>query len=158
MCLEMLDLQPFLDDSIKPWQMCEPSWFPDYSRNVYVSFIFHLFHFKGNLRFLQGSNFHISRRKRHGNVFKTHLLGKPLVRVTGAENIRRILLGEHSLVSTQWPQSTRILLGPHTLVNSSGELHRLKRKVRRCFLEGGLWTALLLACAQLCWTSRRHFL
>lgn len=82
-----------------------------------------------NLHFLQGSNFHISRRKCHGNVFKTHLLGKPLIRVTGAENIRKILLGEHSLVCTQWPRSTRIILGPNTLVNSIGELHKRKRKV-----------------------------
>lgn len=77
----------------------------------------------------QGSNFHISRRERHGNVFKTHLLGKPVVRVTGAENIRKILLGEHNLVCTQWPQSTRIILGPNTLVNSIGDLHKRKRKV-----------------------------
>ncbi|MEQ2266612.1 hypothetical protein XENORESO_012362, partial [Xenotaenia resolanae] len=76
----------------------------------------------------QGSNFHISRRERHGNVFKTHLLGKPLIRVTGAENIRKILLGEHSLVCTQWPQSTRIILGPNTLVNSVGDIHKRKRK------------------------------
>lgn len=85
-----------------------------------------------SLSTLQGSNFHISRRERHGNVFKTHLLGKPVIRVTGAENIRKILLGEHSLVCTQWPQSTRIILGPNTLVNSIGDLHKRKRKVRRC--------------------------
>lgn len=82
------------------------------------------------LPLLQGSSFHSSRRQRHGNVFKTHLLGKPVVRVTGADNIRKILLGEHTLVCTQWPQSTRIILGPGTLVNSSGELHKRKRKVR----------------------------
>ncbi|MBN3304430.1 CP26C protein, partial [Amia calva] len=78
---------------------------------------------------LQGSRFHISRREKHGNVFKTHLLGKPVIRVTGAENIRKILLGEHNLVSTQWPQSTRIILGAHTLVNSVGDLHKQKRKI-----------------------------
>ncbi|KAG7328646.1 hypothetical protein KOW79_008590 [Hemibagrus wyckioides] len=77
----------------------------------------------------QGSSFHISRREKHGNVFKTHLLGKPVIRVTGAENIRKILLGEHTLVSTQWPQSTRIILGPNTLVNSVGDLHKKKRKI-----------------------------
>ncbi|GAA6109909.1 cytochrome P450 26B1 [Tachysurus ichikawai] len=77
----------------------------------------------------QGSSFHISRREKHGNVFKTHLLGKPVIRVTGAENIRKILLGEHTLVSTQWPQSTRIILGPNTLINSVGELHKKKRKI-----------------------------
>ncbi|XP_022528472.2 cytochrome P450 26B1 [Astyanax mexicanus] len=78
---------------------------------------------------LQGSGFHISRRQKHGNVFKTHLLGKPVIRVTGAEHVRKILLGEHTLVSTQWPQSTRIILGPHALVNATGELHRRKRKI-----------------------------
>lgn len=52
-----------------------------------------------------------------------------MVRVTGAENIRKILLGEHTLVSTQWPQSTHIILGSHTLLSSTGDLHRQRRKV-----------------------------
>ncbi|XP_034041430.1 cytochrome P450 26C1 [Thalassophryne amazonica] len=87
----------------------------------------------------QGSNFHISRRERHGNVFKTHLLGKPVIRVTGASNIRKILLGEHNLVCTQWPQSTRIILGPNTLVNSIGDLHKTKRKIlAKVFSRGAL--------------------
>nr|XP_033799476.1 cytochrome P450 26C1 [Geotrypetes seraphini] len=78
---------------------------------------------------VQGSDFHSSRREKYGNVFKTHLLGKPVIRVTGAENIRKILLGEHSLVRTQWPQSTQIILGSNTLVNSIGDLHRQRRKI-----------------------------
>ncbi|XP_053306336.1 cytochrome P450 26C1 [Spea bombifrons] len=78
---------------------------------------------------IQGSAFHSSRREKYGNVFKTHLLGKPVIRVTGAENIRKILMGEHNLVSSQWPQSTQIILGSNTLVNSIGELHRQKRKI-----------------------------
>ncbi|KAM4774801.1 cytochrome P450 26C1 [Cyanocitta cristata] len=78
---------------------------------------------------LQGSRFHSSRREMYGNVFKTHLLGRPVVRVTGAENIRKILLGEHTLVSTQWPQSTQIILGSHTLLGSIGDLHRQRRKI-----------------------------
>ncbi|XP_014821106.1 PREDICTED: cytochrome P450 26C1 [Calidris pugnax] len=78
---------------------------------------------------LQGSRFHSSRRERYGNVFKTHLLGRPVVRVTGAENIRKILLGEHTLVSAQWPQSTQIILGSHTLLGSVGDLHRQRRKI-----------------------------
>uniref|UniRef100_A0A674JMU7 Cytochrome P450 family 26 subfamily C member 1 n=1 Tax=Terrapene triunguis TaxID=2587831 RepID=A0A674JMU7_9SAUR len=69
------------------------------------------------------------REHKYGHVFKTHLLGKPVIRVTGAENIRKILLGEHSLVSTQWPQSTQIILGSNTLLNSIGELHRQRRKI-----------------------------
>ncbi|NXS93745.1 CP26C protein, partial [Jacana jacana] len=78
---------------------------------------------------LQGSRFHSSRREKYGNVFKTHLLGRPVVRVTGAENIRKILLGEHTLVSTQWPQSTQIILGSHTLLGSIGDVHRQRRKI-----------------------------
>ncbi|XP_028845845.1 cytochrome P450 26C1 isoform X2 [Denticeps clupeoides] len=91
----------------------------------------------------QGSAFHISRREKHGNVFKTHLLGKPVIRVTGAENVRKILLGEHHLVRTQWPQSTRIILGPHTLVNTVGDLHKKKRKIlAKVFSRGALETYL----------------
>ncbi|GCC37255.1 hypothetical protein chiPu_0015757 [Chiloscyllium punctatum] len=76
----------------------------------------------------QGSRFHSSRREKYGNVFKTHLLGRPLIRVTGSENVRKILMGEHTLVSSQWPRSTRMLLGPTSLVNSIGDIHRQKRK------------------------------
>ncbi|XP_061493675.1 cytochrome P450 26C1 [Rhineura floridana] len=78
---------------------------------------------------VQGSSFHSSRRHRYGAVFKTHLLGKPVIRVSGAENVRKILLGEHSLVSAQWPLSTQILLGSHTLLNASADTHRQRRKI-----------------------------
>ncbi|OXB72255.1 UNVERIFIED_CONTAM: hypothetical protein H355_012679 [Colinus virginianus] len=88
---------------------------------------------------LQGSRFHSSRRERYGNVFKTHLLGRPVVRVTGAENVRKILLGEHTLVRAQWPQSTQILLGSHTLLGSTGDLHRQRRKIlARVFCRAAL--------------------
>ncbi|XP_035531243.1 cytochrome P450 26B1 isoform X1 [Enoplosus armatus] len=78
---------------------------------------------------LQGSGFHASRRQKYGNVFKTHLLGRPLIRVTGAENVRKVLMGEHTLVTVDWPQSTATLLGPNSLANSIGDIHRKRRKV-----------------------------
>ncbi|XP_075711746.1 cytochrome P450 26B1 [Rhinoderma darwinii] len=78
---------------------------------------------------LQGSNFQSSRREKYGSVFKTHLLGRPVIRVTGADNVRKILMGEHHLVSAEWPRSTRMLLGPNSLTNSIGDIHRHKRKV-----------------------------
>uniref|UniRef100_A0A7N8WN17 Cytochrome P450 26B1 n=1 Tax=Mastacembelus armatus TaxID=205130 RepID=A0A7N8WN17_9TELE len=78
---------------------------------------------------LQGSGFHASRRQKYGNVFKTHLLGRPVIRVTGAENVRKVLMGEHTLVTVDWPQSTSTLLGPNSLANSIGDIHRKKRKV-----------------------------
>nr|XP_060497054.1 uncharacterized protein LOC132684636 [Panthera onca] len=88
---------------------------------------------------LQGSRFHSSRRERYGTVFKTHLLGRPVIRVSGAENVRTILLGEHRLVRSQWPQSAHILLGSHTLIGSVGEPHRQRRKVlARAFSRAAL--------------------
>ncbi|KAJ8382159.1 hypothetical protein SKAU_G00029370 [Synaphobranchus kaupii] len=60
----------------------------------------------------QGSGFHASRRQKYGNVFKTHLLGRPLIRVTGAENVRK---------APCW--------GPNSLANSIGDIHRKRRKV-----------------------------
>ncbi|XP_004749709.1 cytochrome P450 26C1 [Mustela putorius furo] len=88
---------------------------------------------------VQGSRFHSSRRERYGTVFKTHLLGRPVIRVSGAENVRRILLGEHRLVRSQWPQSAHILLGSHTLLGAFGEPHRQRRKVlARVFSRGAL--------------------
>ncbi|XP_067852585.1 cytochrome P450 26B1-like [Heptranchias perlo] len=78
---------------------------------------------------LQGSDFHASRRQQHGNVFKTHLLGRPVVRVTGAENLRRLLLEEHNLVSVNWPRSAQAILGSTSLANSIGDIHRHRRKV-----------------------------
>ncbi|GLD67905.1 cytochrome P450 26B1-like protein [Lates japonicus] len=75
-----------------------------------------------------GSGFHASRRQKYGNVFKTHLLGRPLIRVTGAENVRKVLMGEHTLVTVDWPQSTSTLLGPNSLANSIGDIHRKRRK------------------------------
>lgn len=82
------------------------------------------------LSFLKGAGFHASRRQKYGNVFKTHLLGRPVIRVTGAENVRKVLMGEHTLVSVDWPQSTSTLLGPNSLANSIGDIHRKRRKVR----------------------------
>lgn len=79
---------------------------------------------------MQGSRFHSSRRERYGTIFKTHLLGRPVIRVSGAENVRTILLGEHRLVRSQWPQSAHILLGSNTLLSAVGESHRQRRKVR----------------------------
>ncbi|XP_020373728.2 cytochrome P450 26B1-like [Rhincodon typus] len=79
--------------------------------------------------FLQGSGFHASRRKQHGNVFKTHLLGQPVVRVTGAEHLRQLLLEEHNLVGVNWPQSVQAILGSSSLANSIGKVHQHRRKI-----------------------------
>lgn len=69
------------------------------------------------------------KRQKYGYIYRTHLFGSPTVRVTGAENVRHILLGEHRLVSAQWPASVRTILGSDTLSNMHGSQHRTKKKV-----------------------------
>lgn len=43
------------------------------------------------------------------------MLGRPTIRITGAHNLRKILLSENSYVSSQWPPSIRKVLGPYAL-------------------------------------------
>ena len=40
---------------------------------------------------LQGSDFFRERTKSYGSVYKTHILGKKLIRITGAKNVEIIL-------------------------------------------------------------------
>ncbi|CAH1783469.1 unnamed protein product [Owenia fusiformis] len=78
---------------------------------------------------LQGRLFTSSRRQSYGNVFKTHILGRPTVRVIGSENVRKILMGEHSLVTCQWPASAKMILGENALAMlSTGSIHTSRRK------------------------------
>ena len=84
---------------------------------------------KAFLYFLQGVDFFKSRRERYGEVYKTHILGSPTIRVMGAENVRKVLMGEHNLVATWWPSSVRQIMGGGALFNSYGDAHRLRRRV-----------------------------
>ncbi|XP_074641268.1 cytochrome P450 26A1-like [Tubulanus polymorphus] len=78
---------------------------------------------------LGADEFFKKRRTELGNVYKTHLLGQPTVRVIGRENVRKILLGENKLVTTWWPASTRRLMGTGALSHSVGIIHRKRRKL-----------------------------
>ncbi|KAL3863144.1 hypothetical protein ACJMK2_004913 [Sinanodonta woodiana] len=81
------------------------------------------------LEFLRkGSNFYKLRQEKYGNIFKTHIFGCPTIRVIGAENVRKILHGENSIVMQSWPKSTKLLLGSGAMTQTSGEIHRSQRK------------------------------
>lgn len=71
------------------------------------------------------------KRQKYGYIYRTHLFGNPTVRVTGADNVRQILLGEHKLVSVQWPASVRTILGSDTLSSVHGAQHKTKKKVNQ---------------------------
>ncbi|XP_053927562.1 cytochrome P450 26A1 isoform X1 [Cuculus canorus] len=79
---------------------------------------------------LQRRKFLQMKRRKYGFIYKTHLFGRPTVRVMGAENVRHILLGEHRLVSVQWPASVRTILGSGCLSNLHNGQHKHRKKVR----------------------------
>uniref|UniRef100_A0A8C6YCX3 Cytochrome P450 26A1 n=1 Tax=Naja naja TaxID=35670 RepID=A0A8C6YCX3_NAJNA len=69
------------------------------------------------------------KRRQYGHIYKTHLFGRPTVRVMGVENVRHILLGEHRLVAVHWPASVRIILGSGCLSNLHDVKHKHRKKV-----------------------------
>lgn len=81
-----------------------------------------------NYLFQQGSDFYHEKMKQYGTVYKTHLLGRPTIRVIGAENVKKILLGENTIVTHNWPTSVRMLLGSGSITQSSGHAHKIRRK------------------------------
>ncbi|XP_053406786.1 cytochrome P450 26A1-like [Mercenaria mercenaria] len=72
--------------------------------------------------------FYQEKVEKYGCIYKTHLLGRPTIRVIGAENVKKILMGENSLVTSNWPKSARILLGAGSVSQSAGIVHRVRRK------------------------------
>ncbi|XP_046573884.1 cytochrome P450 26B1-like [Haliotis rubra] len=77
---------------------------------------------------LMGANFYRNRLKSYGSVSKTNILGNPTILVLGAKNVRKILMGETSLVASYWPQSVRTLMGEGTVSHSEGPIHKTRRK------------------------------
>ncbi|KAM3913669.1 cytochrome P450 26A1 [Leptodactylus fuscus] len=78
---------------------------------------------------LQRRKFLQMKRRKYGYIYKTHLFGTPTVRVMGADYVRQILLGEHKLVSVQWPASVRTILGGECLSNLHDSEHKHMKKV-----------------------------
>lgn len=81
-----------------------------------------------NFRF-QNAEFYTERRKKYGDVYMTHTLGRPTIRVSGANHLRVVLTGENSLVSTQWPSSVRKVFGEGSLAMAEGTTHISRKKI-----------------------------
>ncbi|XP_078669265.1 cytochrome P450 26B1-like [Branchiostoma floridae x Branchiostoma belcheri] len=89
---------------------------------------------------LEGAEFSRKRHALYGDVFKTHILGRPTIRVRGADNVRKILRGENDIVGTMWPDNFRMVLGTQNLAMcGSGPVHRQRKKtVMRAFRHDAL--------------------
>ncbi|XP_060063621.1 cytochrome P450 26A1-like [Ylistrum balloti] len=87
------------------------------------------------------AKYYHERRHRYGAIFKTHLMGRPTIRVCQAEYIKTILNGENTIVVSQWPEATRRILGSGALSMMSGEPHKLRKKfIAAAFSQAALQT------------------
>ncbi|KAG2450528.1 hypothetical protein HYH02_005029 [Chlamydomonas schloesseri] len=86
-----------------------------------------------------GDTFGASRRERHGDVYKTNILGAPTVMVYGEEAVRAVLAAEDKLVASDWPEVTSTLVGPDSLNLLTGPRHgAVKRALSEAFSDKAL--------------------
>ncbi|XP_062613021.1 uncharacterized protein LOC134274803 isoform X2 [Saccostrea cucullata] len=78
---------------------------------------------------LLNADFYTERRQKYGDVYMTHTLGRPTIRVSGANHLRVILMGENTLVSTNWPSSVKKVFGHGSLAMAEGEVHSFRKKL-----------------------------
>ena len=83
-----------------------------------------------SLNFLFDSQFADKRQAKYGNIFKTHILGRPTVVMMGPEANRFVLSShmEHFSWREGWPGTFRELLG-ESLFLQEGAQHRRNRKL-----------------------------
>ena len=81
------------------------------------------------LDFFRDPDFQTKRRKKYGDIFKTHIFGRPTVVMTGAEANQFLFRNENKYVRSTWPKSTRTLLGSNALAVQSGNIHTSRRKL-----------------------------
>lgn len=87
----------------------------------------------------QGFDFYRQRREMYGHVYKTHVLGKPTIRIWGTENIRKVLKNEETLVTMSWPSSVTQLMGKGGLITSTRKLHSNRRSaVMKAFTSSAI--------------------
>lgn len=83
--------------------------------------------------FLQ-AEFFDEKRKEHGNIYKTHLFGKPTIRISGKKNLEKLFAAENKLLQCSYPSSVLNILGKNTLVATTGQLHhQRKMQIMKCF-------------------------
>ena len=56
------------------------------------------------------------------------MLGKPVIRVYGADNIRKIITGENKIVQSNYPASVRKLIGDESVSMCHGDAHKSKKR------------------------------
>lgn len=81
------------------------------------------------LEYLKSPPEFIGRRyRKHGNVFRTHLLGAPTVFLIGSDALRWSFSGENKYLQQRWPYSMRRLFGAEGTNLLVGEAHKERRR------------------------------
>ncbi|XP_020599668.1 abscisic acid 8'-hydroxylase 3-like [Phalaenopsis equestris] len=75
--------------------------------------------------------FFATRQQRHGEIFKTHLLGYPCVMLASPEASRFVLTTHSHLFKPTYPRSKERLIGPSALFFHHGSYHTILRKLLR---------------------------
>ncbi|CAL0312124.1 unnamed protein product [Lupinus luteus] len=73
--------------------------------------------------------FFVSKQKRYGEIFKTHILGYPCVMLTSPEAARFVLVTHAHLFKPTYPKSKEKLIGPSALFFHQGNYHTQIRKL-----------------------------
>ncbi|KAJ8750471.1 hypothetical protein K2173_015613 [Erythroxylum novogranatense] len=85
------------------------------------------------------NSFFSSRRKRYGDIFKTHILGCPCVMISSPEAARIVLVTMAHLFKPTYPTSKERMIGPEALFFHQGAYHsRLKKLVQASFLPSAI--------------------
>ncbi|XP_068668974.1 3-epi-6-deoxocathasterone 23-monooxygenase CYP90C1-like [Aristolochia californica] len=75
------------------------------------------------------------RRALYGKVFKSHLLGRPIIISTDAEVNKTILQNNGSIFVPFYPRSINLLLGESSILKINGNLHRKVHGLIGSFLK-----------------------
>lgn len=78
--------------------------------------------------------FFSTRHKRHGEIFKTHILGCPCVMLASPDAARFVLVSQAHLFKPTYPKSKEALIGPSALFFHQGDYHLRLRKLVRASL------------------------
>ncbi len=70
-----------------------------------------------------------SRQKLYGSIFKSSILGSPIVVISGTENVRHILRADENDIQYTLPRSAVELLGVGALTTCHKEEHKALHKV-----------------------------
>ncbi|KAJ6692529.1 CYTOCHROME P450 FAMILY ABA 8'-HYDROXYLASE [Salix purpurea] len=73
--------------------------------------------------------FFVTRQKRYGEVFKSHILGCPCVMLASPEGARFVLVTHAQLFKPTYPKSKEKMIGPSALFFHQGNYHNLTRKL-----------------------------